>query len=93
VTVELKNDMEVEGCLESIDQYLNVKLADIQVVNEEKFPHLVLMRFMHAGHLNLLIYVVGSEELFHSRLGGQVCAGVTRIGRHGIAAGCSASRV
>lgn len=39
--MELKNDMEVEGRLESIDQFLNVKLADVQVVNEEKYPHLV----------------------------------------------------
>jgi U6 snRNA-associated Sm-like protein LSm2 len=44
VTVELKNDMEVEGRLDSVDQFLNVKLADVRVVNEEKYPHLVSTR-------------------------------------------------
>lgn len=43
MVVELKNDMEVEGVLESVDQFLNVKLSEVQVVNEEKYPHLVKM--------------------------------------------------
>lgn len=41
VIVELKNDMEIEGRLESVDQFLNIKLAEIEVVDEEKYPHLV----------------------------------------------------
>ena len=41
VTVELKNDMEIEGRLESVDQFLNVKLSEINVIDEEKYPHLV----------------------------------------------------
>ena len=41
VTVELKNDISLRGTLKSVDQYLNIKLDDIQVVEEVKYPHLV----------------------------------------------------
>lgn len=41
VTVELKNDIQLKGILKSVDQYLNIKLDDIQVVEELKYPHLV----------------------------------------------------
>lgn len=41
VTVELKNDIQVRGTLKSVDQYLNIKLDDISVVNEISYPHLV----------------------------------------------------
>lgn len=40
VTVELKNDIQIRGVLKSVDQYLNIKLDDIQVVEEIKYPHL-----------------------------------------------------
>lgn len=41
MTVELKNDIRIRGILKSVDQYLNIKLDDIQVVDELKYPHLV----------------------------------------------------
>ena len=41
VTVELKNDLALRGSLESVDQYLNLKLSSVQVVDQEKFPQLV----------------------------------------------------
>ena len=41
VTVELKNDLAIKGTLHSVDQYLNIKLNNIRVVNEQKYPHLV----------------------------------------------------
>lgn len=41
VTVELKNDIQLKGTLKSVDQYLNIKLDNIQVVEELKYPHLV----------------------------------------------------
>lgn len=44
VTVELKNDIQIKGILKSVDQYLNIKLDDIQVVEELKYPHLVSNR-------------------------------------------------
>ncbi|KAK4927316.1 U6 snRNA-associated Sm-like protein LSm2, partial [Elasticomyces elasticus] len=40
LTVELKNDLSIRGTLKSVDQYLNIKLDDIQVLNEDKYPHL-----------------------------------------------------
>ena len=40
VTVELKNNVEIEGTLISVDQYLNFKLQDITVKNRDKYPHL-----------------------------------------------------
>ena len=41
VTVELKNDIAIRGTLKSVDQFLNIKLDDIQVLEELKYPHLV----------------------------------------------------
>jgi small nuclear ribonucleoprotein (snRNP)-like protein len=41
VTVELKNDIQIRGTLKSVDQYLNIKLDDIKVVEGLKYPHLV----------------------------------------------------
>ena len=51
VTVELKNDISVRGTLKSVDQYLNIKLDDISVVEEMKYPHLVsrIQRFQEQG--------------------------------------------
>lgn len=40
VTVELKNDIKVTGTLKSVDQYLNIKLDDISVHEELRYPHL-----------------------------------------------------
>ncbi|KAI9822199.1 MAG: hypothetical protein M1826_000508 [Phylliscum demangeonii] len=40
VTIELKNDISIRGTLKSVDQYLNVKLHDIEVLEEVKYPHL-----------------------------------------------------
>lgn len=33
--------MELTGKLHSVDQYLNIKLEDVQVVNKERYPQLV----------------------------------------------------
>jgi hypothetical protein len=41
VTVELKNDLSITGTLHSVDQYMNIKLDNVKVVNEDKFPHMV----------------------------------------------------
>jgi U6 snRNA-associated Sm-like protein LSm2 len=40
LTVELKNDISIRGTLKSVDQYLNIKLDDITVLDELKYPHL-----------------------------------------------------
>ena len=41
VTVELKNDLAIAGTLHSVDQYLNIKLYNIRVINEQLYPHMV----------------------------------------------------
>jgi len=40
VTVELKNDVSIRGTVKSVDQFLNIKLEDITVLNELQYPHL-----------------------------------------------------
>ena len=45
VTVELKNDLSIKGILKSVDQFLNIKLDDITVLEETKYPHLVALSF------------------------------------------------
>lgn len=44
VTVELKNDLAITGTLQSVDQFLNIKLNGIRVVNEHKYPHMKAVR-------------------------------------------------
>lgn len=39
--MELKNDLSIQGTLVSVDQFLNIKLDDIRVVEENKYPHMV----------------------------------------------------
>lgn len=51
VTVELKNDISVRGTLKSVDQYLNIKLDDISVVEELKYPHLVSQESKQYAHM------------------------------------------
>jgi small nuclear ribonucleoprotein (snRNP)-like protein len=41
VVVELKNDLALKGQLHSVDQYLNVKLENVDVLEKEKYPHMV----------------------------------------------------
>jgi U6 snRNA-associated Sm-like protein LSm2 len=43
IAVELKNDVSMTGTLISVDQYLNIKIANAQVVNPEKHPQLVII--------------------------------------------------
>ena len=44
VTVELKNDLAISGTLVSVDQYLNIKLENTAVVDEERYPHMKSVR-------------------------------------------------
>ncbi|KAJ1728066.1 U6 snRNA-associated Sm-like protein LSm2 [Coemansia biformis] len=44
VTVELKNDLAIQGVLESVDQFLNIKLRDIHVVDPERYPHMLSIK-------------------------------------------------
>ncbi|KAK0536934.1 U6 snRNA-associated Sm-like protein LSm2 [Tilletia horrida] len=41
VTVELKNDLAIQGTLKSVDQFLNFKLDNIRVLDEQRYPHMM----------------------------------------------------
>lgn len=41
VTVELKNDLCVQGILVSVDQFLNLRLNDVVFSDPEKHPQMV----------------------------------------------------
>lgn len=43
VVIELKNDVKITGTLKSVDQYLNVKLDNIQV-DSEKYPQFIAIK-------------------------------------------------
>ncbi|CBK24581.2 uncharacterized protein [Blastocystis hominis] len=58
VTIELKNDVQLRGTypfallssflsficsIDSVDQFLNFKLGNVEVVNKDRFPHLIPM--------------------------------------------------
>jgi len=44
VAIELKNDVSLIGTLHSVDQYLNVRLNNISVVNSDKHPQLTMIK-------------------------------------------------
>ncbi|XP_066331683.1 sm-like protein LSM2 [Miscanthus floridulus] len=44
VIVELKNDLAIRGTLHSVDQYLNIKLENTCVVDQDKYPHMLSVR-------------------------------------------------
>ena len=41
ILLELKNSLQIRGTLSSVDQYLNLKLENVEVVDKESFPQLV----------------------------------------------------
>ena len=41
--VELKNDVVLTGTLHSVDQYLNVKLTNVSVVDKQRYPQLLAL--------------------------------------------------
>ena len=44
VCIELKNDIAITGTLISVDQYLNIKLVDVHVVDEQRYPQLAVIK-------------------------------------------------
>ena len=49
VVVELKNDLAISGVLVSVDQFLNIKLDNVQVVDEKKYPYMVAVGVEHSA--------------------------------------------
>jgi len=44
VTVELKNDLSISGVLKSVDQFLNIRLDSIKVLDETRHPHMMAVK-------------------------------------------------
>ena len=44
VAVELKNNVVLTGTLHSVDQYLNIKLIHVSIVNPEQYPQLISLK-------------------------------------------------
>jgi small nuclear ribonucleoprotein (snRNP)-like protein len=44
IAVELKNDVVMTGTLHSVDQYLNIKLLNVKVINPDKYPQLAALQ-------------------------------------------------
>ncbi|KAF8328224.1 uncharacterized protein EI90DRAFT_2926665, partial [Cantharellus anzutake] len=44
VTVELKNDLCIVGTLKSVDQFLNIRLDNISVMDEARHPHMIAVK-------------------------------------------------
>ena len=68
VVVELKNDVKIQGELEAVDQFLNVKIKNVRVLDEKDYPHLAalknafirgsVVRYIHLSSAN-----VNTEDL------------------------------
>ena len=68
VVVELKNDVKIQGELEAVDQFLNIKLRNVKVLDEKNHPHLAalknsfirgsVVRYVHLAKAN-----VNTEQL------------------------------
>jgi small nuclear ribonucleoprotein (snRNP)-like protein len=92
IIVELKNDLALKGILHSVDQYLNIKLNEMTVVDPKKYPHLV--SFLPADGLLLCFKPVfypfvldRGEELLHSRLDSPVHPVACKRCRHSASSG------
>jgi len=55
VLLELKNSLQLKGKLVSVDQYLNLKLDEVEVVDRENYPQLV--------RLLLRVYPIATNNL------------------------------
>lgn len=44
VTIELKNDLAIQGTLASVDQFLNLKLENIKVLDQERHPYMMAVK-------------------------------------------------
>ena len=78
VTVELKNDLAVTGVLHSVDQYLNVKLNNIRVVDEQKYPHMLSVRNCFIRGSVVRYVQVGAAQSSAAQRGGQPRKGAGR---------------
>lgn len=78
ITVELKNNLTIQGVLHAVDQYLNLKLRDIKVIDSAKFPHMVFASSFFSSlficNTNFLKKKDGSKKLFYKRISDSICS-------------------
>jgi small nuclear ribonucleoprotein (snRNP)-like protein len=73
-----------------VDQFLNIKLENVQVTDEVKYPHLVRLQGTYSADLVVKgklmdgCEAVGSEERVYKRKCGAVCALACRSGGYDI---------
>ncbi|KAL6941293.1 U6 snRNA-associated Sm-like protein LSm2 [Hanseniaspora osmophila] len=69
VTVELKNGVELRGTLKSVDQFLNLKLDNLQPTTEifTKQPHLLAIRNLFIRGSNIR-YVYLNKKIIDTSL-------------------------
>eukprot|EP01135_Chromosphaera_perkinsii_P003519 Nk52_evm19s246 gene=Nk52_evmTU19s246 len=64
VTVELKNEVCITGELQSVDQFLNIKLNDIEIEDPEKFPHMIAVKNVFIrGSVVRYVRLPGGEQV------------------------------
>ena len=51
VAVEMKNGIVLTGTLVSVDQYLNVKLSSVNVVDTDRYPQLVRFNLIASNYV------------------------------------------
>lgn len=81
VTVELKNDISIRGTLKSVDQYLNIKLDDVVVLEELKYPHLssvknIFIRYVETCLSRCLVLVHHDNPSCRAQAALIVCQGL-----------------
>lgn len=59
----MKNDVTITGTLHSVDQYLNIKLKDVSVSNNEEFPYLGCCRDVYIRGSSVRHIVLPNEAI------------------------------
>mgnify|MGYP001599847336 CR=1 FL=1 len=107
MTVELKNDLSITGTLNSVDQYavlclrwtqltpshrfLNIKLDNISVLDEDRHPHMVCssLPLLRPSTSSSHVRNAGlGAQLLYSRIGGAVRSIAQGGGGHAVVGGC-----
>jgi small nuclear ribonucleoprotein (snRNP)-like protein len=96
VTVELKNDLSIVGTLKSVDQFLNIKLDNIRVLDEERHPHMVCCPCSSSGRSSCAdpcpLSADCGAELLYSRLCSALRAATEGGGGYSAVGGCHQTR-
>ena len=70
VVVELKNELALKGTLHSVDQYLNIKLDNMSVVDADKHPHLLAVSELLHSRLRRALHTAAGRSRRHAAAAG-----------------------